>query len=112
VADQITQLLVTEAALDKLGARSISTHDAEQIPRNAHVIARNPRSRDPGSRRLLIGRTDGGRYLTLVIERTDDPTSWLIITGWGSTDTERNLLENQPDERLPLDRSQSETGRL
>jgi hypothetical protein len=33
-------------------------------------------------RRLLIGRTDGGRALTLVIEQTIDPTTWLIVTGW------------------------------
>ena len=31
-------------------------------------------------RRALIGRTDGDRVLTLVIEQTIEPTSWLIIT--------------------------------
>jgi len=41
----------------------------------------------------MIGSTDGGRALTLVIERTIDPTTWLIATGWSSTDAERNLLE-------------------
>jgi hypothetical protein len=33
------------------------------------------------------------RALTLVIERTVDPTTWLIVTGWSSTATERKLLE-------------------
>jgi hypothetical protein len=28
-----------------------------------------------------------------VIERTVDPTTWLIVTGWSSTAIERNLLE-------------------
>jgi Phage integrase family len=42
--------------------------------------------------RLLIGRTDGGRVLTLVIERTVDPTTWLIVTGWGATLAERRML--------------------
>ena len=41
---------------------------------------------------LLVGLTDGGRALTLVIERTADPTTWLIVTGWSSTVTERKLL--------------------
>jgi hypothetical protein len=31
--------------------------------------------------------------LTVVIEQTVDPTSWLIVTGWSSTAVERNLLE-------------------
>jgi hypothetical protein len=46
-------------------------------------------------RRLLIGLTDGGRALTIVIEPTVDPTTWLIVTGWSSTAVERNLLERR-----------------
>jgi hypothetical protein len=92
VPDEITELLVTEAALDKLGARRISSEDADQLLDNEHVTVRNPRTPEPGSRRLLIGRTNGGRCLTIVIEQTVDPTTWLIVTGWASTDPERKLL--------------------
>lgn len=90
--DAIAELLATEAAIDKLGARGITTHDARQIPRNAHIVVRNPNKASPGKRRLLIGRTDGGRALTLVIEQTIDPTTWLIVTGWNSSPRERKLL--------------------
>jgi hypothetical protein len=82
VADRVHQLLATDVALDKLGARQIAAVDAEQLLRNPHVIVRNPRSpANPGKRRLLIGRTDGGRALTLVIERTADPESWVDRDG-------------------------------
>jgi hypothetical protein len=66
VADRVHQLLVTDVALDKLGARQIAAVDAEQLLRNPHVIVRNPRSpADPGKRRggsagrspLLHGQT-------------------------------------------------------
>ncbi len=40
----------------------------------------------------MIGRTDGGRVITLVIERTVDPNTWLIVTGWSSTAVERKIL--------------------
>ncbi len=94
MSDAVHELLATEAALDKLGARSISAEEAEQIPRNQHVIARNSRGRSaPAKRRVPIGRTDGGRVLTLVIERTLEATTWLIVTGWSSTDAERKILE-------------------
>jgi hypothetical protein len=43
-------------------------------------------------RRFLIGATDDGRVLTLVIEQTVEPTTWLIVTGWIATAVERNLL--------------------
>ncbi|MDQ3722114.1 MAG: hypothetical protein M3376_03390 [Actinomycetota bacterium] len=93
MGDVVHELLATEAALDKLGARAISADEAGQLPRNRHVIVRNPADpTEPGTRRLLIGETDGGRVLTLVIERSIDPTTWLIVTGWTSTAVERTLV--------------------
>jgi uncharacterized DUF497 family protein len=93
--DVVRQLLATDVALDKLGARGISAEEVEQLPRN-HVMARNPRERaDPGKRILLIGHTDGGRLLTVVIQRTEDPTTWLIVTGWSSTVGERKIMETR-----------------
>jgi|ERR1039458_9553861 hypothetical protein len=50
------------------------------------------------------GRTDGGRCVTPVIERTLDPTTWLIVTGWGSTEAKtRNGWSGSP---LPVERNQ------
>lgn len=93
-AETISQLLATDAARVKLGARNISTAEAEQLPRNLHATARNPRgSGKEGERLLLIGQTDGGRALTLVIERTLDPTTWVVVTGWSATDRERRILD-------------------
>lgn len=93
-------LRATQAALDKLGARAISDDEAEQIPRNRHIVVENLRGdrdrRQPPERRLLIGRTDGGRALTLVIEVTLDPETWLIITGWEATVAERRMLGDRP----------------
>jgi hypothetical protein len=94
--DEVRQLLATDVALDKLGAHGISAEEAEQLPQNRHVTARNPREGDgPGGRLLLLGYTDGGRLLTLVLERTVDPTTWLIVTGWSSTEAERKILETR-----------------
>jgi hypothetical protein len=64
VSDDAIELLLTEVALDKLGARNISAEETAQVLRNAHVVVRNARAPDPGSRRLLIGRTDGRRCLS------------------------------------------------
>lgn len=95
MSDTIFELLLTEAAIDKLGARGISIEEIHQLPRNANVTIRNPHSDPPEKRRLLIGATDGGRVLTLVVERTSDPTTWLTVTGWDATPRERRLLENR-----------------
>ncbi len=77
-------------------ALGASRDEAGQLARNRHVSARNPRvgGSGPGDLRLMVGTTDGGRVLTLVIERTVEPTTWLIVTGWSSTDAERTLLDS------------------
>ncbi len=92
--DAISELLLTEAAIDKLGARGIAIEEVHQLVRNANVTVRNPSSDPPDQRRLMIGRTDGGRTLTLVVERTSDPTTWLTITGWDATPREGRLLRS------------------
>src|SRR3954452_2947133 len=93
VPESIHELLATEAAIEKLGARSIAPDEAGQLPRNDPVVLRTPNAPTGADKRqLLIGRTDGGRTLTLVIERTIDPSTWLIVTGWNSTSGERTLL--------------------
>jgi uncharacterized DUF497 family protein len=89
-------LLATEVALNKLGARGISVVEAEQTIWNRHVVVRNrrgsPERRQPDMRRLVIGQS-ANRVLTLVIEETIEPTTWLLVTGWDSTPAERKILE-------------------
>jgi hypothetical protein len=45
----VQQLLATDVALDKLGARAISAQEAEQLSRNPHVTVRNPRAERQGA---------------------------------------------------------------
>ncbi|HEY7933904.1 MAG TPA: hypothetical protein VID48_08775, partial [Solirubrobacteraceae bacterium] len=109
--DVVGQLLVTEAALDKLGARGISPVDAEQALWNHHVLITNRRGSPIRSqketRRLLIGRDDGGMCLTFVIEETIEPTIWLLVTGWESTSVERvifsEVMSHSDTDPLPGD---------
>lgn len=98
MVDTIAELLITETALDKIGRRGISVEETEQLIDNRYKVVRQRRgggqSGSPRpARRMVIGRTDGGRALTLVVERTVDPTTWLLITGWEATSGERRILE-------------------
>lgn len=100
MADTIAELLVTEAAVDKLGERGISVEEVQQLADNRYIIARNrgasPRTREQRrARRLVVGFTDGGRALTLVVERTIDPSTWLVVTGWEATPLERKMVPDR-----------------
>jgi len=68
VPDAVQELLATEVALDKLGARGISTAEAEQIPRNRHrgdqAMSKNPWTApnpQPGDFDAELGMIDPGR---------------------------------------------------
>jgi hypothetical protein len=62
----IHALLITETANEKLGARGISGSEAQQLMDNRYVILRNTgrarrNVRELRARRLVVGRTNGGR---------------------------------------------------
>jgi hypothetical protein len=78
----IHELEVPDFACVKLGRRNISAEEAEQLPLNRYRMGPNPRSPHGRARQLLVGETNGGRRLELVIEPTEEPTTWRVITGW------------------------------
>jgi len=89
MVDVVYELGFTGVSIEKLGRRGISPAEALQVPGNRYVILPNPPS---PSRRLLIGATNGGRTITLVVERTPEPADWLIVSGWDSPSHERKML--------------------
>jgi hypothetical protein len=76
--DTIYELRATVAAIEKLAARGISVDETEELIDNRYVIRRNTGRRRRSrrkleTRRIVTGHTNGGRALTLVVERTKDP---------------------------------------
>jgi len=97
MAEVIHELSLTVAAIKKLGRRGISRREVEQLTDNRYVIAPNRGRRRHSAykmrtRRIVVGRTNGGRALTLVVQRTTEATSWTVVTGWNSTKRERRML--------------------
>ncbi len=68
----------------------VAPEEIEQITGNDYVTARN--THDPDNRIRMIGRTDGGRVLTVVLEATRDDVVWRPVTAWDSKPEERGLL--------------------
>jgi hypothetical protein len=76
----------------KLARRDISTAEVCELPWNRYRVVVNPHSPD-AERRFLIGQTNAGRTLTIVIAPKNEPTTWLVITGWEATTAQRRLLD-------------------
>lgn len=76
---------------EHLGRHRIALEEVEEVTANEYLTARNPR--DPENRILMIGRTSGGRMLTIVLESTRDDATWRPVTGWDATPAQRRLLD-------------------
>lgn len=80
---RVSYLEASGAVRMKIGARGISVAEARQLLVNRYETRPNPRDRGRVRKRLvLVGRTNGGRRLTVVIEPTCDPALWQIVTAW------------------------------
>lgn len=87
----IVKFITNDLGFAKLGRRGISLSEIEQMRRNGAVVVRNPRAREAGSR-LVIGRTYGGRMLTVVaVPSPFDSAIWHVRTAWESSTRERRL---------------------
>jgi uncharacterized DUF497 family protein len=93
--DAISELLVPPEVVDKLGAHGISELEVEQVRARRSLLMRDARAPLGLDRRLLIGTTEGARALTLVVEPTADPTTWVVVTGWEAESHERKMLKSR-----------------
>jgi hypothetical protein len=84
VPPSVRKLEVSDRVGEKLGRRGISAAEAEQLPGNQHGFGKNPRAPRDSAQQFLVGETNGGRWLDLVVEPTHDPAVWIVITGWES----------------------------
>ena len=68
-----------QPAVDLVGNAGVEERTFEHAALCGQSVAER---RQREVRRILIGRSDAGRFFTLVIEETIEPTTWLIVTGW------------------------------
>jgi len=70
------------------GRRGIHYWEAEEVFANGPVFTRNPRS--GGGDYFMIGQTDSGNFLTIVVDMLADWQALLPITAWHSTAAEKD----------------------
>ena len=83
---EITELIRTDENEWKLAAHNIAWREVvEMIDRDDWVPARHPLY--PEQVRV-IGRAATGRWITVVLDPTDDEVVWRPVTGWPSEEHE------------------------
>lgn len=86
---------VYEFEWDEGNAGHVAEHgitdiEIDQMLSNQHLVVPN-RGREP--RMFLLGQTDGGRILTVVVEPTRIDGTWRPITAWDANASEKKRLK-------------------
>jgi hypothetical protein len=89
----ISALTMGERAHAKLRSHGIEEWEPFEAFFNRWVLLRNRKHRAASHR--LVGRTDSGRLLTLLVKETKDTGIWEVLNGWDSSKGERTLFERR-----------------
>jgi uncharacterized DUF497 family protein len=87
---RIAELEFDDYNVEELARHAIRPHEVLQLVDNPFTVRRNRKHRS--GQRQLIGRTHGGRALTIILVETPVPDRWRPVTGWDSTPAERSAL--------------------
>lgn len=88
---RITVLILDRHNIDEMARHAVSSVEVQQVIFNRHVTVANPRG-ESGSI-LLIGRSDGGRILTVPLAPTDDPGTWRPATAFDASRHQMTLFQ-------------------
>lgn len=88
-------MLIIELEFDDYNEEELARHDIKprevmEILQNRYTVRRNKKAR--AGNRQLIGETNGGRVLTIILAETLVAGRWRPVTGWEATEPERSAL--------------------
>jgi hypothetical protein len=87
---RIAELEFDDDNIEELAGHSITPQEITQILQNRFTVRRNKKNR--AGDRQLIGLTNGGRVITVILAPTHLPDRWRPVTGWDSADAERRAI--------------------
>ena len=87
----IDTFLFDEENEEKISAHGLSVYRVVQLLDNKNIIMPNRKRRR--GKYLIIGRDNGGTYISVPIESTNKYGLWRPITAWPSKKGEKTILK-------------------
>jgi len=88
---QIRTLVWDEHNEEHIARHGVTPREVSQMVENPHIVVRNRSDRQ--GQHLMIGRTHGGRALTVALTKTRSTETWRPVTAYPATDAQSRLLE-------------------
>ena len=77
----VDELRISAKSEDELADHGVSPDEAVEVSWNGPRFFRDKIQR----RELMIGRTHGGRLLTIVVQPANEHGAWDVVTGWDAS---------------------------
>ena len=87
----IDELRISAGAADELARHAVDPDEALDVLWDDPYFCRDKES----GRRQMIGRSVGGRLLTIIVEPTIEPLVWDVVTGWPADKGEQTVWKKQ-----------------
>lgn len=87
---EIRTLVWDERNEEHLVEHGVTVREVNQVVENPHVVVRNRKRRS--AQLLMIGRTHGGRVLTVALARTSTANMWRPVTAFDATAAQQAVL--------------------
>jgi uncharacterized DUF497 family protein len=102
VAVQVRALVWDEQNEEHIAEHGVTPREVNQMVENPHIVVKNRRHRR--GQHLMIGRTHGGRVLTVPLTKTSLRDTWRPTTAYPANDAQTRLLD-QNSSGSPKERS-------
>jgi hypothetical protein len=89
----VAGLRVTRSAKNKLARRGIEEWEPLDVGYDRPRFFRNKKGR--AATYQMIGSSEAGRILTILIVESNEPGDWDVVNGWVATSGERTRYERQ-----------------
>jgi uncharacterized DUF497 family protein len=91
VAVEVRALYWDDQTEAHIAEHGVTPREVNQMVENPHILVRNRKGKRAPM--LLIGRTHGGRVLSVPLAKTRDPGVWRPITAFPATEAQTALLD-------------------
>lgn len=88
---EVRMLIWDELNEEHIADHGVTVREVYQVVENPHVVVKNRKRRR--GKYLMIGRTRGGRVLTVALANTRTVDTWRPVTAYEATDAQKRVLE-------------------
>jgi uncharacterized DUF497 family protein len=91
---EVEDLVIDDRNEEKFARHGVTAREVRQVVEEENLRVFRNKKTDDNAPYILVGKTRGGRLLTVAIDPTENPGVWRPRTAWDSSESERTRYEH------------------